>query len=159
MKTVNFIQMADGTPEDYAILGQWEEQFLKTFPQNLINAVKALQNNQAGFQITRFEHSLQSATRAHRDGRDKEYVVACLLHDIGDLLAPFTHGEMVAAVMKPYMSEKMCWILKNHGLFQTYYYAHYIGADRNARDVYKDHPWYDDCVEFCQKYDQNCIFV
>jgi len=64
---------------------------------------------------------------------------------------------MVAAIFRPYMSQKMCWIIKYHGLFQMVYYAHFVGGDPNARDRYKDHPWYDDCVEFCEKYDQNCF--
>lgn len=109
--------------------------------------------------VTRLEHSLQSATRAHRDGRDEEYVVAALLHDIGDAIAPYSHGEYVAAVLKPYVSERVCWIIRYHPLFQAYYYAHHLGGDRHARDLYRQHEWYDECVEFCELYDQNCFEV
>ena len=84
-------------------------------------------------------------------------MAAALLHDIGDTLAPHSHGEMVAAVLRPFVSERVCWIVEKHGLFQAYYYAHLMGEDRNARDRYADHPWYDDCVEFCEHFDQNCF--
>jgi len=110
-----------------------------------------------GYKITRLEHALQSATRAHRDGQTEEYVVAALLHDIGDELAPFSHSEMAAAVLRPYVSERIYWIIKQHGLFQMYYYAHHLGGDRHARDRFKDHRWYQDAVEFCERYDQNCF--
>ena len=102
-----------------------------------------------------WEHSLQSATRAHRDGADEETVVAALLHDIGDLLAPHNHSELAAAVLRPYVSERTYWVVRQHGLFQSYYYAHHMGGDRNARDRYIDHPWYQDAVDFCHRWDQS----
>ena len=84
-------------------------------------------------------------------------MIAALLHDIGDELAPHTHGEMTAAVLRPYIAPEICWVVKHHGLFQMYYYAHLTGGDRNARDRYRDHPWFDACAEFCERYDQNCF--
>jgi len=157
MQTVSFTHMADGTAEDYALLGALEEQYIAELPDRLLDAVRALEESLVGYQVTRFEHSLQSATHAWNDGKDEEYIVAALLHDIGDELAPHTHGEMVAAILKPYVREELCWIVKHHGLFQRYYYAHHLGGDRNGRDLYSDHPWYDGCVEFCERYDQNCF--
>ena len=157
METVSFTQMAEGTREDYLLLQRLEKQYNETLPDRLLAAVEALKTSLSGYQVTRYEHSLQSATRAYRDGQDEAYVVAALLHDIGDVLAPYTHGEMVAAILRPYLPERIVWIVKYHGLFQMVYYAHHYGEDRNARDAYKDHPWYDDCAEFCEKYDQNCF--
>ena len=84
-------------------------------------------------------------------------MVAALVHDIGDMIAPFSHSELAAAVLRPFVSEKTYWIVKHHGLFQTYYYAHHLGGDRNARDRYRDHRWYDDTIRFCELYDQNCF--
>ena len=107
--------------------------------------------------MSRYEHSLQSATRAQRDGRSEEYVAAALLHDIGDELAPYTHGEMVAAIMRPYIAPEICWIVEHHGLFQQFHYGEVTGDDPNARDIYRDHPSFDACAEFCALYDQNCF--
>jgi predicted HD phosphohydrolase len=42
-------------------------------------------------------------------------------------------------------------------VFQGYYFWHYLGRDRNARDVYRDHPWFDDCAAFCAEWDQNAF--
>ena len=108
-----------------------------------------------GYQVSRLEHSLQSATRAHRNGESEEMVVACLLHDIGDELAPMNHSEYAASILKPYVSEKTHWIVEKHGEFQMYYYAHHLGGDKNRRDKYKDHKYYQDTIDFCEKYDQN----
>jgi hypothetical protein len=140
METVGFVHMADGTAEDYALLDRVQAPYNAAVADRLLVAFDALNESLAGYQVTRYEHSLQSATRALRDGRSEEYVVAALLHDIGDELAPWTHGEMTAAIMKPFIAPDICWIVKHHGLFQMYYYAHYSGGDRNARDRFKDHP-------------------
>jgi predicted HD phosphohydrolase len=157
MKTVSYTRMADMTDADIRLMeADGEEDALK-LPGRLMEAVAQLEQFQGSLKVTRLEHSLQSATRAHRAGRDNEYVAAALLHDIGDVLAPITHGEMVAAVLRPFVSERICWIVQKHGLFQSYYYAHLMGEDRNARDRYLDHPFYDDCVEFCEHFDQNCF--
>ena len=157
MRSVSFSQMKDMTEEDAAILKAEDEEFQKGFPDRLLNAVKALDGSTLGYQVTRYEHSLQSATRAYHNGESEEYVVAALLHDIGDDLSPLNHGEMVAAILKPYVSEKICWIIKYHPLFQTYYYAHFAGGDPNARDRYKASPYYQATVDFCEHYDQNCF--
>ena len=110
-----------------------------------------------GYQVSRLEHSLQSATRALLAGESEEMIVAALLHDIGDELAPMNHSEYAASILKPYVSEKTHWIVEKHGEFQAYYYAHHLGGNRNKRDKYKGHKYFDACVNFCEKYDQ-CSF-
>jgi predicted HD phosphohydrolase len=155
--TVSYTRMADMTAADLALINADAEEDAKELPNRLMDAVAQLEHFKGPLKVSRLEHSLQSATRAHRAGKDKEYVAAALLHDIGDALAPLSHGEMVAGVLRPFVSERVCWIVQKHALFQAYYYAHLMGADRNARDKYRDHPWYDDCVEFCEQFDQNCF--
>ncbi len=156
-RTVSFRRMSDGTPEDYQLLTELEAEMERGLPERLLAAVDALGQSFSGYQVSRKVHSLQSATRALRDGRSEEYVVAALLHDIGDMLAPYTHGEMVAAVLKPYVAPEICWIVKHHGVFQLYHYAHATGGDPDARDAYAGHQWFDACAEFCELYDQNCF--
>ena len=154
MKKVKFTQMKDGTKEDYDLLSKYEEKFSKDLPDRVLEALKNLDSSVDGYQVTRLEHSLQSATRAEKDGADEEMVVATLIQDIGDNLAPHNHSQLVASVLRPYVSEKIYWIILHHGIFQEYYYAHHIGRDRNARDKFKDHPYYQDAVDFCEKWDQ-----
>ena len=156
-KTVSFTRMADGTAADYALLARAEERFCETLPDRLLDAVRALQLSFSGYQVSRYEHSLQSATRALRDGRDEEYVVMALLHDVGDSLAPHTHSEMMGAVLRPFVRPELVWICSHHGAFQLYYYAQHYEMDPNIRDRWAGHEHYDACVEFCERYDQNCF--
>ena len=153
--TVTFTSMAAGTREDYELLERLEAQFACGTAERVLDQLRGLAGSLAGYKVDRLEHSLQSATRAYRDGADEEMVVAALLHDIGDLLAPHNHSEMAAAVLRPYVSERTYWVVRQHGLFQSYYYAHHTGGDRNARDRYIDHPWYQDAVDFCHRWDQS----
>ncbi len=153
--TVSFTSMAAGTREDYELLESLEAQFASSTADRVLEQLRGLAGSLAGYKVDRLEHSLQSATRAYRDGADEEMVVAALLHDIGDLLAPHNHSEMAAAVLRPYVSERTYWVVRQHGLFQSYYYAHHMGGDRNARDRYIDHPWYQDAVDFCHRWDQS----
>lgn len=156
-QVVSFTQMADGTRHDYELLAAAEERFCETLPDRLLAAVQELQHSFSGYQVTRYEHSLQSATRALRDGRDEEYVVMALLHDIGDSLAPHTHSEMTGAILRPFVRPELVWICGHHGAFQLYYYGHHYDMDRNVRDRWADHEHYAATVEFCQRYDQNCF--
>ena len=107
-----------------------------------------------GYKITRLEHSLQTATRALNDKVSEEMIVAALLHDIGDELAPLNHAEYAATVLKPYVSKKTHWIVEKHGEFQMYYYGHHLGKNRNLRDKYKGHEYYKDTLIFCENWDQ-----
>ena len=157
MEYVSWTRMEDGTKEDYALLDRLEKKQNANLVDRLLTHLKAMDVDWGGYLITRYDHSLQSATLAYRDGADEEMVVAALLHDIGDELSPYNHSEMAASILKPFVSEKTHWIIKYHGLFQGYYYDHHLGGDRNARDMFKDHPYYDDCVYFCYNYDQNAF--
>jgi predicted HD phosphohydrolase len=155
-RTVSFTAMEDGTAEDYALLAEYEDEYVQDFPDRVLSWLRTLgDDGLAGYPVTRLEHSLQAATRAHRAGEDEETVVCVLLHDIGDHLSPMNHSEVAAAVLRPYVSEKNYWIVKHHGVFQGYYYFHHTGGDRHARDRWKDHPWYQATVDFCARYDQN----
>jgi predicted HD phosphohydrolase len=159
MEKVSYEHMAEMTEEDTRLIIEDAAEEARVLPDRVLDAVRELKNFQGPLLVTRYEHSLQSATRAYLDGQSEEYVVAALVHDIGDHFAPFSHGEYVAAVLKPYVNERVCWIIQHHPLFQAYYYAHHLGGDRNARDRYQDHEWYADCVDFCDRFDQNCFEI
>ena len=154
-ETVSFTSMAAGTKEDYEMLERLEAEFAASTADRVLEQLRGLAGSLGGYKIDRLEHSLQSATRAYRDDADEEMVVAALLHDIGDLLSPHNHSALAAEVLRPYVTERVYWIVRQHGLFQSYYYAHHFGDDRNARDRYIDHPWYQDTVDFCERWDQS----
>ena len=155
MEKVKFNQMKDGTKEEYLFLDKLEKKLISRTGERIIKYLKQYDANIEGYQVSRLEHSLQAATRALKDKASDEMVVATLLHDIGDDLAPANHAEYAAAILKPYVSEKTHWILLKHGEFQMVYYAHHLGADKNKRDKYKDHKYYNDCVKFCELWDQS----
>ncbi|HJP06760.1 MAG: peptidase [Acidiferrobacteraceae bacterium] len=157
MEVVGFKRMADGSREDYEFLGEMERKFVDGLPDRILTQLRLLSESFSGYPVSRLEHSLQSATRAHRAEETEEMVVAALVHDIGDVLAPMSHSEMAASILRPFVSEKTYWIIKYHGLFQMYYYAHHLGGDRNARARFAEHRWYNDAVRFCEEYDQNCF--
>ena len=154
MKTVNFTEMKNGSREDYLLLDKHERKYIEGTADRLIKFMSGLSNTLEGYKITRLEHSLQSATRALNDKANDEMIVATLLHDIGDELAPLNHSEYAAALLKPYVSEKTHWIIEKHGEFQMYYYAHHLGGNRNQRDKYKGHKYYKDTIDFCENWDQ-----
>jgi len=157
MQTVSFTSMIDGTPEDYELLERLEKDYARGLPERIITSLEKLESSLSGYQVSRLEHSLQSATRAHRDGRDTDYIVAALIHDIGDDLAPFSHSEMAASILRPFVSDELYQIVKTHGVFQIYYYGEQTGLDRNLRERFKKESWYAEAIEFCEKYDQNCF--
>ena len=154
MKKVKFIQMKKGTKEDYLLLNKNEKKFIEGTADRIIKFMSGLSNTLEGYQITRLEHSLQTATRALNDKADDEMIVGALLHDIDDELAPLNHSEYAAAVLKPYVSEKTHWIIEKHGEFQMYHYAHHLDGNRNQRDKYKSHKYFKETVDFCEKWDQ-----
>ena len=153
---VSFTQMKDGTSEDYALLAELEKPHLKKTAARLLREL-AQQGEESldGYRISRLEHALQSASRAHRDGADIDWVVSTLLHDIGDGLAPQNHDKFAAEVLRPFVREECTWVVEHHGIFQTYYYGHHLGWDRNARDRFKDHPLSQLCTDFCERWDQS----
>lgn len=154
MSTVSFRQMKDGTRTDYELLTRIEEQYVAALPDRILDALGALDASFGGYQVTRLEHCLQTATRAEEDGADEELVLGALVHDLGDVLAPHNHSQYAAAIIRPYVREEVTWIVEHHGLFQMYYYAHHVGGDPNARERYRGHQWFDACARFCERWDQ-----
>jgi predicted HD phosphohydrolase len=154
---VSFHRMQDGTREDYALLDRAERSYVQALPERLLEALRKLDHTLQGYPVTRLGHSLQTATRALKDGADDELIVAALIHDVGDDLSPYNHSEIAAAIIRPYVRPEVTWIVEQHGLFQTYYYAHHYDRDRHAREKFRGHPWYQACKDFCANWDQ-CSF-
>ena len=149
----NFTHMEDGSAEDWAIIAKDFGQYAALLPDRIMTHLRLLDGDFGGFQVDRLAHSLQTATLAHRDGRDEEYVVCALLHDIGDTLGSFNHADIAAAILKPFVSEENLWMIEKHAIFQCYYFFHHLGLDRHLREQFKDHPQFERTIEFCARYD------
>ncbi len=149
-----FHAMVDGTAEEWANIAYASAAYARELPGRLVTHLKLLEGDCGGFAVDRLEHSLQTATRAHRDGRDEEYVVCALLHDIGDVLGPRNHADIAAAIVQPFVSEANHWMVANHAIFQGYYFFHHLGLDRDMRDQFRGHPHFEYTAQFCHLYDQ-----
>ena len=150
---VSFISMEQGTREEYELVARHDRENAAQQADRVLGWLREM-DGESPYQISRLAHCLQTATRAERDGADDETVVCALLHDIGDVLAPNNHSAVAADLLAPFVSDKNQWIVRHHGLFQGYYYFHHYGMDRDARDKYRDHEYYDACADFCARWDQ-----
>jgi predicted HD phosphohydrolase len=148
-----FKDMKESSQQDWERISAEFPAFARALPDRVIAHLKLLEGDYGGFPVDRYTHSLQTATRALRDGRDEEYVVVALLHDIGDTLGAFNHPDIAAAILKPFASEANLWMVQNHGIFQGHYFFHHLGMDRDMRDRFREHPHYDRTGEFCELYD------
>jgi len=150
---MHFRRMDEGTDADFTVLAGVHERNVAALPALLMGMLTDLEGDE-DYPVDRCEHSLQAATRALRDGRDEEYVVCALLHDIGESLGPFNHGDVIASILRPFVSEANHWMLAHHPVFQVYFYGQHLGIDPNERDAYRDSPYYDRTAEFCALYDE-----
>ena len=157
MGRAKFHAMVDGTQEDWMAIGRASVEFRQALPDRMLAHLNMLKGDSGGYAVDRFEHSLQTATRAHRDGRDEEYVVCALMHDIGDILGPSNHAEVGAVILKPYVSERNHFMMDKHGIFQGYYFFHHLGLDRDMREQFRGHPDFEYTAQFCHMYDQNAF--
>lgn len=153
-KRATFRSFEESTAEEWAIITPQLAITQSMVADRVISLMGDLEQEHGGFPVDRLEHSLQTATRAERDGRDDEYVLCSLLHDIGDTLSPYNHPSIAAGILQPFVSEANHFMVLNHGVFQGYYFWHFLGLDRNSRDQFADSPYYDHTEEFCAKYDQ-----
>lgn len=152
-----FKTMAESSQEEWQLIAANNGEFSKGLPDRVLAHLKLLDGDFGGFAVDRLEHSLQSATLAHRAGKDEEYVVCALLHDIGDTLGTYNHAEIGAAILKPFVSEDNHWMLEHHGIFQGYYFFHHIGLDRDMREEYRGHQAFEHTAQFCHLFDQNAF--
>jgi len=149
----SFTDMASSTEADWKIILNEAAVFAKALPDRVLSHLRLLGGDFGGFPVDRLTHSLQTATRAHKDGRDEEYVVCALLHDIGDTLGTYNHPDIGAAILKPFVSDENHWMVQHHGIFQGYYFFQHLGMDRNMREQFRNHPCFERTEEFCARYD------
>jgi predicted HD phosphohydrolase len=149
----SFRDMADSTAEDWAIIVGEQIPFAANGGKRVLDHLRLLDGDYGGFPVDRLTHCLQTATRAYRDGRAEDYVVMALIHDIGDTLGAYNHPDIAAAIIKPFVSEELLWIVQHHGIFQGVNFFHHIGLDRDMREQFRGHEHFAATQEFIDKYD------
>ena len=148
-----FTTMEKSTEAEWKLIAAEYAPFAKALPERILSHLKLLEGDYGGFAVDRMTHSLQTATNAHRGGEDEEYVVCALLHDIGDTLGSFNHADVAASILKPFVSEELHWIVEKHGIFQGHNFFHHLGLDRDMREQFRGHQYFDATEEFIDKYD------
>ncbi len=156
-RLTSFKSFEESTAEDWIKIVPQLAHTQDKVADHVMHLMRSLEADIGGFPVTRLEHSLQTATRAERDGRDEEYIVCALVHDIGDTLAPYNHPDIAAALVKGHVSEANHFMVAKHGIFQGYYFWDYLGMDGNAREAFRDSPYFEYTEEFCAKYDQTAF--
>jgi predicted HD phosphohydrolase len=152
-----FRSMTEGTQEDWAIIAAHAGPYSRGLAGRVLDHLKLLDGDYGGFPVDRLTHSLQTATRAFRAGESEPYVVMALLHDIGDTLGSYNHPDIAAAILKPFLTDDLQWVVAHHGIFQAYYFFQYLGLDRDMREQFRGHPHFEACAAFCEKYDQSAF--
>ena len=152
-----FTSMDEASQQDWQIIGSHFFPFAGGLADRVLRHLRLLDGDYGGFPIDRLQHSLQTATRAHRGGEAEEYVVMALLHDIGDTLASYNHPDIAAAILKPFVDDRLHWITEKHGIFQGYYFFHHLGLDRDMREAFRGHEYFEDTARFCELYDQSAF--
>lgn len=149
-----FTRMDEGTAEDWRIIEARVKAANHSVAEKCLELLRELRGDTLGFLVDRYEHSLQTASRAFRAGADEEMVVVALLHDIGDAIVPEHHAKITAEILRPFVAADHYWLLQHHDLFQGYYYFHLTGGDRNLRERMRGHPAFEMTARFCEEWDQ-----
>ena len=110
-----------------------------------------------GYRVNNYRHCLQAATLVLRDGLDEETVVVALLHDVGFIVCPSSHGEFAAALLGAYVSAANHWMLRHHTAFQLFHCHEHPHGDRDARERWRGHAHFEWTARFIERYDQNAI--
>jgi predicted HD phosphohydrolase len=148
----------DATAED------WEGAFHRAYTRDIatagshvINLLRSQEHVEtSGWPVNAYTHALQCATKAMRAGMDEEYIVCALLHDVGEFLDPFNHGDIAGEVMKNFVSPENYWMVANHPIFQLHFRDHSL-YDREACRRHQGHPAFERTMDFCDRFDQSCF--
>jgi predicted HD phosphohydrolase len=152
-----FTRMDESTPEQWAVIGKETFEHQGRVADRTLAMLRSLEEITDGFAVDQLVHSLQTATRAERDGADEEVVFASLLHDIGKAVSVPNHPEIAAAIVKPYVRPEVYEMIRAHQDFQGRHYYHHFGGDPDARAKYEGAEWFDLAARFADDYDQTAF--
>jgi predicted HD phosphohydrolase len=153
-----FRALDDATPNDWKIIDRAEREYRRDHGpgRGLLKLMASIADDEPlGVAVNVYTHCLQTATRVLKAGHDDELVVVALFHDLPEAFSDNHHGLLAAEMLAPWISERRRWLLVHHVEFQSYHFANHPTRDRNERDRYLGHEWFDETAEFCALYDQN----
>lgn len=154
---MSFTRMDESSAEDWMKIGGEVAKRQGAMPATIKSMLRQLADQVDGFAIDQFQHALQTATRAARDGASEELIVAALCHDIGKVISVVNHPAIAAEILKPYVSPETYEIIRTHQDFQgKHYYAHF-GMDSNLRQQHENQPWFELAKKFTDEWDQTAF--
>ncbi len=147
--------------EDWQLLGRQRRVFdAECQASHALRLLEATAADPAfGYQVNNYRHSIQAATAAMQDGRDEEYIVVTLFHDVGFTVCPGSHGAFAAAMLSPYVSDASRWILERHQIFQSHHCHDHPdeAVDPDGRERWRGHEHFAATAEFVERYDITTI--
>jgi predicted HD phosphohydrolase len=149
-----FTKMDYGTAEDWAALERASAAWQARMPERIKALLGQLAEQRDARAISQLDHSLQTATRAVRNGATEELVVAALCHDIGTAISHENHGAIAAEILKPFVSDDVYEIVRTHQDFQRAHYHKKFGRNRHARERYSKERWFQAAERFSDEWDQ-----
>jgi predicted HD phosphohydrolase len=152
--TEQFRRMDESTAEQWAAIGAETMSHQGRVADRVLAMLSGLGEITDGFAVDQLTHSLQTATRAQEAGADDEMVVASLCHDIGKYVSVPNHPRIAAEILRPYVRDEVYHVIRTHQDFQGRHYYHYFGGDPDARERYRDEPWFALGERFADEWDQ-----
>jgi predicted HD phosphohydrolase len=149
-----FTRMDQSTAEQWAVIGTETFAHQRRVADSVLAMLRSLAAVTDGFAVDQLTHSLQTATLAERADADDEMVVASLCHDIGKAVSVPNHPRIAAEILKPYVRPEVYDVIRVHQDFQGRHYYHHFGGDPDAREQYRDEPWFALAERFADEWDQ-----
>ena len=133
------------------------DEDLRRVPERMMGLLRSMDDLHQGFAVSQLQHSLQTATRAERDGADDDMVIASLCHDIGKTFSNMNHPAIAAEMLRPWVSDAAYWVVKYHQDFQGRHYYARIGIDPEIRRKHLGHEHYELAERFADVWDQTAF--
>jgi predicted HD phosphohydrolase len=152
-----FTRMDESTAEQWGVIVTETFAHQDRVAESVLTLLGSLAGITDGFAVDQLTHSLQTATLAERAGADDELVVAALCHDVGKAVSVPNHPRIAAEILRPYVSDEVCWTIMVHQDFQGRHYYEHLGADPNARDQHRGHESYALAERFADEWDQRAF--
>lgn len=153
----SFTRLDESDAADWSIINSAIQDQQPGVVTTILNMIEAYRGVHIGFGVDQFEHMTQCATRAKNGGASDEMILLCVIHDLGKIISNLAHPDIIAGIVRPYVSDSGYYLLRHHMEFQWKHYGQYILAPTNGRDRYVGQPWYEEAVRFSDEFDQTAF--
>ncbi len=157
MVRASFTSMDTSTKEEWMTIARETASNQSRVAETVLGLLRSLAAIEDGFVTDQLTHALQTATRAERAGASDEVVVAALCHDVGKAISVPNHPAIAAAILEPYVSPEVHFMIAAHQDFQGKHYYEHFNMDPDARAKHDGHPAYELARQFADDWDQKAF--